>query len=39
MKNEEGMDIRKTATKFNFKSYDTVFDFVMRFRTIYGIEG
>ena len=29
MRNEEGIDKRKLAIKFNFKSYNTVFDFVM----------
>ena len=37
--NEEGIDKRKIAMKFKFKSYDTVFDFVVRFRTSCGIEG
>ena len=27
------------ATKFNFENYYTVFDFVVRFRTTYVIEG
>ena len=38
-KNEESTDIRKIAKKFSFKSYGTVFDLVVRFRTTSGIEG
>ena len=39
MRNEEWIDKRKIATKFNFKSYDKVFNFVVWFGTTYGIEG
>ena len=38
MKNEEGIDERKLVTKFNFKSYDTVFDVLVRFCTTRVIE-
>ena len=31
MRNEEGIGERKLATRLNFKRYDTVFDFVVRF--------
>ena len=30
MRNEEGIDKSKVATKFNFKSYDAVFYIVVR---------
>ena len=39
MRNEEGIDKRKIATKFTFKSYNTVFDFVVQFGTTCAIEG
>ena len=39
MTNEDGIDERKVATKGTFKSYDTVFDFGVRFGTTRGIEG
>ena len=39
MSNEEGIDRSKLATKFNFKRYDTVFDYVVRFGKTCGIEG
>ena len=37
MRNEEGIDNRKIATKFKFKCYDTEFDSVVRFGTTCGI--
>ena len=39
MRNEEGIEKRKIAIKFKFKSYSTAFDFVVRFSTTCGIEG
>ena len=39
MMNEEGTVKSKFATKFNFKTYDRVFDFIVRFYTTCGIEG
>ena len=37
--NEEEKDKETIEAKFKFKTYDTVVDYVVRFRTTYGIEG
>ena len=39
MRNGEGIDKRKIAKKFDFKSHDIAFDFVVRFCATRVIEG
>ena len=39
IRNEEGTDDGKVATKFNFKSYETFSVFIVRFGITCGIEG
>ena len=38
MRNEEGIDERKSATEFNFKSYDKVVAFAVQFGTTRVVE-